>query len=219
MSVHIFCPESMHIRKKCCIFAAKLDMLITLFIQSRTATYGDRSAKLTHLEFALLQHLIRNADRICTRDEIIDAVWGVRFHYDTGTIDVHLNAIRRKLGLLHNYPIETFRGVGLCYHSDHEVQKYTFNLRKFVIDWLQSHEAELTGKCLVPQLHLDPFVSEVREHPNTYRHMMDAILAMLLPTAQPGYIRVSTTLGVSHFSFKIEINGTSNELKIPLICR
>mgnify|MGYP003310536761 FL=1 len=194
-------------------------MLITLFIQSRTATYGDRSAKLTHLEFALLQHLIRNADRICTRDEIIDAVWGVRFHYDTGTIDVHLNAIRRKLGLLHNYPIETFRGVGLCYHSDHEVQKYTFNLRKLVIDWLQSHEAELTGKCLVPQLHLDPFVSEVREHPNTYRHMMDAILAMLLPTAQPGYIRVSTTLGVSHFSFKIEINGTSNELKIPLICR
>ena len=193
-------------------------MHITLFIQSQTASYGDKSVKLTRLEFALLQYLIRNADRICTRDEIIDAVWGVRFQYDTGTIDVHLNAIRRKLGLQANQPIETFRGVGLCYHSDNAVSKYTFNLRELVIDWLQSHEAELTGKGLVPQLHLDPFVSEVREHPNTYRQMMDAILAMLLPTAQPGYIRISTTLGVSHFSFKIEINGTSNELKIPLVC-
>ena len=199
-------------------FAAKLDMLITLFTQSQAASYGDTSAKLTRLEFALLQYLIRNADRICTRDEIVDAVWGVRFQYDTGTIDVHLNAIRRKLGLQANQPIETFRGVGLCYHSDNAVSKYTFNLRELVIDWLQSHEAELTGKGLVPQLHLDPFVSEVREHPDTYRHMMDAILAMLLPTASPGYIRISTTLGVSHFSFKIEINGTSNELKIPLVC-
>ena len=197
----------------------KLDMLITLFIQSQTASYGDKSAKLTRLEFALLQYLIRNADRICTRDEIVDAVWGVRFQYDTGTIDVHLNAIRRKLGLQNNYPIETFRGVGLCYHSDSEVPKYAFNLRELVIDWLRSHEAELTGKGLVPQLHLDPFVSEVREHPDTYLHMMDAILAMLLPTAQAGYIHVSTTLSVSHFSFKIEINGTSNELKIPLVCR
>lgn len=78
-------------------------MSVTLSIPSQTATYGDKSAKLTRLEFALLQYLIRNADRICTRDEIVDAVWGVRFQYDTGTIDVHLNAIRRKLGLQTNY--------------------------------------------------------------------------------------------------------------------
>ncbi len=193
-------------------------MSITLSQLSQTATSGGTTAKLTRLEFALLQYLIRNADRVCTRDEIINAVWGTRFQYDTGTIDVHLNAIRRKLGLKTNLPIETFRGVGLCYHSDSEVSKYTFNLRELVIDWLQSHEAELAGKGLVPQLHLDPFVSEVREHPDTYRQMMDAILAMLLPTAMPGYIRVSTTLSVSHFSFKIEINGTSNELKIPIVC-
>ena len=181
-------------------------MPITLSIQSQTATYRDTSAKLTRLEFALLQYLIRHADRICTRNEILDAVWGERFQYDTGTIDVHLNAIRRKLKLQLNRPIETFRGVGLCYHSDSEAPKYIFDLRELVINWLQSHEAELTGKGLVPQLHLDPFVSEVREHPDTYRNMMDAILAMLLPTASPGYIRISSTLGVNHFSFKIEIN-------------
>lgn len=185
----------------------------------QTATYGSQSAKLTRLEYALLSYLVNNADRICTRDEILDAVWGTRFHYDTGTIDVHLNAIRRKLGMKQDRPIETFRGVGLCYHSEEEHNYYTFNIRDLVIDWLQSHEAELQAKELVPQLHLDPFVSEVREHPDHFRHMLDAILAMLLPTAQPGYIRISTSLTISHFSFTIDINGTVNNLKIPIVIR
>lgn len=194
-------------------------MPITLDPNNQTAQYRGKNVKLTRLEFALLQHLIRNADRICTRDEILDMVWGTRFQYDTGTIDVHLNAIRRKLGLSLQEPIETFRGTGICYHSANAHGGYTFNIQEFIIEWLYAHEADLQEKALVPQLHLDPFVSDIREHPDTFRRMLDAILQMLLPTAKPGYLRISTTLSISHFTFKMDINGTINELKIPIVCR
>lgn len=83
-------------------------MPIALDSNNQTAQYRGKNVKLTRLEFALLQHLIRNADRICTRDEILDMVWGTRFQYDTGTIDVHLNAIRRKLGLSLKEPDRDF---------------------------------------------------------------------------------------------------------------
>ena len=146
-------------------------------------------------------------------------VWGTRFQYDTGTIDVHLNAIRRKLGLSLQEPIETFRGTGICYHSANAHGGYTFNIQEFIVEWLYAHEADLQEKALVPQLHLDPFVSDIREHPDTFRRMLDAILQMLLPTAKPGYLRISTTLSISHFTFKMDINGTINELKIPIVCR
>lgn len=193
-------------------------MPIKLYKDSLTASCGSSSAKLTKLEFGLLSYLVNNADRICSRDEILNTVWGTRFQYDTGTIDVHLNAIRRKLKLKKDRPIETFRGVGLCYHSDNESPSYAFNLRKMVTEWILRHEKELKEKGLEPQLQLDPFVSEVQEHPDNYIRMMDAILAMLLPMAQPGYIRVSTKLSISHFSFIIDINGTENCLRIPVVC-
>ena len=193
-------------------------MPITLDSNNQTAQYRGKNVKLTRLEFALLQHLICNANRICTRDEILDMVWGTRFQYDTGTIDVHLNAIRRKLGLSLQEPIETFRGTGICYHSANAQGGYTFNIQELIVEWLYAHEADLREKALVRQLHLDPFVSDIREHPDTFRRMLDAILQMLLPTAQPGYLRISTVLSISHFTFKIDINGTINELKIPIVC-
>lgn len=192
-------------------------MTIQLNPHALTAVADGVEAKLTKLEFALLQHLVRNADRICSRDEILDAVWGERFQYDTGTIDVHLSAIRRKLHWKADHPIRTFRGVGLCYQSDQPHEYFRFNIRDLISSWLRSHEAELAGKGLQVQLHLDPFVSEVSEQPEVFLRMMDAILAMLLPTARPGYLRVSTTLSVSHFIFRMDINGTINELRIPLL--
>ena len=111
-------------------------MPITLDSNNQTAQYRGKSVKLTRLEFALLQHLICNANRICPRDEILDTVWGMRFQYDTGTIDVHLNAIRRKLGLSLREPIETFRGTGICYHSGDKQGGYTFNIQELIVEWL-----------------------------------------------------------------------------------
>ncbi|ABB24074.1 MAG: DNA-binding response regulator [Pelodictyon luteolum] len=68
---------------------------------------------LTPKEFALLEYLLRNLDRVCTRSRIIEHVWDIHFDADTSVIDVYVNFLRRKLeaagctGL-----IKTVRGVG-----------------------------------------------------------------------------------------------------------
>ena len=68
---------------------------------------------LTHREFELLEFLIKNKGNVCKRDEIIEKVWGINFEYDTGVIDVFINAIRKKLNLeKDNGYIKTVRGVG-----------------------------------------------------------------------------------------------------------
>lgn len=46
--------------------------------------------------------------------------------------------------------------------------------------------------------------------------MLDGILAALLPNAQPGILRLSTRLTMHSFSLAIDINGTVNELRIPV---
>ncbi|WP_321480378.1 response regulator transcription factor [uncultured Bacteroides sp.] len=74
---------------------------------------GDEEISLTKREFALLEFLIRNKGKICTRDEIIDKVWSINFEYDTGVIDVFMNSLRKKLKMnKENGNIKTVRGVG-----------------------------------------------------------------------------------------------------------
>lgn len=74
---------------------------------------GNHEISFTQREFALLELLIRNKGRICTRDEIIDKVWGINFEYDTGVIDVFMNSLRKKLSMgKDNGYIKTIRGVG-----------------------------------------------------------------------------------------------------------
>ncbi|MDR1603138.1 MAG: response regulator transcription factor [Tannerella sp.] len=74
---------------------------------------GNAEISLTQREFCLLEFLIRNKGRICTRDEIINKVWNIDFEYDTGVIDVFMNSLRKKLGIdKENGVIKTVRGVG-----------------------------------------------------------------------------------------------------------
>lgn len=68
---------------------------------------------LTQREFELLEYLIVNKGKVCTRISIIEDVWGIHFEYDTGVIDVFMNALRKKLNLSkENELIKTIRGVG-----------------------------------------------------------------------------------------------------------
>jgi len=68
---------------------------------------------LTHREFELLEYLIKNKGTVCTRNKIIEDVWNIHFEYDTGVIDVFMNAIRKKLNLTKDEElIKTIRGVG-----------------------------------------------------------------------------------------------------------
>ncbi len=179
-------------------------------------TRGGDVVHLTQMEYAMLEFLFQHADTICKRDDILQAVWGQRFQYDTGTIDVHLHSLRRKLGFARNNPIESIRGVGIILHMKAAKSVHVLNIQDFAIQWIREHEADFAAKQLTPRLHLDPFVSEITISPDDLRTMLDGILKVLLPVSIPGIIRIKSQLGCHHFSLSLDINGTINELRIPL---
>lgn len=184
--------------------------------EQRCVRKDGQEVHLTGLEYGLLDYLTMHANRICSRQELLDHVWGPRFQYDPGTIDVHLNALRRKLGWSKNRPIETIRGAGLIFRIERTVTRYTIDLHTFLNEWLRSHEVEIHSAGLVAQLYLTPFVNELTIEPEALRRMLDGILAALLPSTQPGILRVSTKLTMRHFSLSIDLNGTVSELRIPI---
>ncbi len=86
---------------------------ITLNTATHQVLKGEEEISLTQKEFALLEYLIRNKGMVCRRSRIIESVWDIHFEYNTGVIDVYINALRRKLklGKDENY-IQTVRGIG-----------------------------------------------------------------------------------------------------------
>lgn len=73
----------------------------------------NKEVSLTQREFELLEYLIKNKGKVCTRTNIIEDVWDIHFEYDTGVIDVFMNSIRKKLNLTKDQElIKTIRGVG-----------------------------------------------------------------------------------------------------------
>jgi two-component system, OmpR family, copper resistance phosphate regulon response regulator CusR len=86
---------------------------ISINVDAHTVHKDGEEIALTQKEFALLELLIRNKGKVCSRTEIIEQVWDIHFDYNTSVIDVFINALRKKLNLseTENY-IQTVRGVG-----------------------------------------------------------------------------------------------------------
>jgi DNA-binding response OmpR family regulator len=77
------------------------------------ARRGDRVIELTTKEYALLEHLVRNAGRIVTRAEINGHVWDDNHDAFSNLIDVYVSRLRRKVDGGERTPlISTRRGVG-----------------------------------------------------------------------------------------------------------
>lgn len=86
---------------------------IRINVSSRQAFVDEQEVKLTMREFDLLLYLIDHKGAVCSRDDIINHVWGIKFQYDTGVIDVFMNSLRRKLMIDRDKGIiRTVRGVG-----------------------------------------------------------------------------------------------------------
>lgn len=84
---------------------------------SQTAKLGNRSISLTAKEYALLEFLVRNANRVIGRSEIAEHVWDESFDPFSNLIEVYVNRLRRKLGEADGKPLlQTRRGSGyiLC---------------------------------------------------------------------------------------------------------
>ena len=87
---------------------------ITLNCDTRDVTKRDAPLELTFKEFELLKLLMENSDRVMTRSELLNLVWGIDFEGETRTLDMHIRTLRQKLGDDAETPryIRTVRGVG-----------------------------------------------------------------------------------------------------------
>jgi DNA-binding response OmpR family regulator len=79
-------------------------------LRARRATLGGRELELTQKEFDLLAALARDAGAVLSRRRLLEEVWDTSWYGSSKTIDVHVAALRRKLG--DPSWIETVRGVG-----------------------------------------------------------------------------------------------------------
>ena len=66
---------------------------------------------LTYKEFELLSLLLQNQEKVLSRDQILQSVWGYDFDGESRTVDVHVRTLRQKLGEAGKL-IETVRGFG-----------------------------------------------------------------------------------------------------------
>jgi two-component system response regulator RegX3 len=90
----------------------------------RAATLGERQLELSRKEFELLALLMREAGSVVTRERLIDEVWDVNWFGSTKTLDVHVSALRKKLGDDPNDPryLHTVRGVGFRFAGADELR-------------------------------------------------------------------------------------------------
>ncbi|HHW46331.1 MAG TPA: response regulator transcription factor [Clostridiales bacterium] len=64
-------------------------------------------------ELELIYHLASNPNRVYTRDQLLDEVWGFDYYGDSRTVDVHVKRLREKLeGVSPNWSLKTVWGVG-----------------------------------------------------------------------------------------------------------
>ena len=75
------------------------------------ASFRGEKLHLTLKEFSILALLMKNKDKVFTRDQLLNTIWGYEFDGENRTVDVHIRSLRQKLGEAGDY-IETVRGIG-----------------------------------------------------------------------------------------------------------
>lgn len=63
-------------------------------------------------EYKLLQFFMTHQDRVYTRAQLLDLVWGGNVYVEERTVDVHIRRLRKALGDAHDYLVQTVRGTG-----------------------------------------------------------------------------------------------------------
>jgi DNA-binding response OmpR family regulator len=87
----------------------------TIESSSRRVTCDDKEVELTRKEYDLLQYLILNRNKVLTRQQLYEHIWGniLDDQYDSNFIDVHIKNVRKKLNFHSRTPwLETVRGIG-----------------------------------------------------------------------------------------------------------
>lgn len=93
--------------------ASDVVQLGTLQLDGAThrVTFSDQPIKLGPTEFKLLNYLMHHAERVHSRSQLLDRVWGDHVFIEERTVDVHVKRLREALGEA-GAMVETVRGVG-----------------------------------------------------------------------------------------------------------
>jgi two-component system, OmpR family, phosphate regulon response regulator PhoB len=84
---------------------------LTLDAVTHRVSFLDKPLKLGPTEFKLLQYLMSHAERVHSRGQLLDKVWGDHVYIEERTVDVHVKRLREALGVAGSM-VETVRGAG-----------------------------------------------------------------------------------------------------------
>ena len=95
---------------------------LTINNNTREVMQDNSQIDLTFKEYELLFLLIRERDRIVSREELLQTVWGFDFLGESRTLDIHVSTLRQKLGDDADNPryIKTVRNVGYRFVGDQQ---------------------------------------------------------------------------------------------------
>lgn len=82
-------------------------------ISNFTVKINDKTIQLPRKEMELLYFLASHPNKVFTREQLIEEVWGYDFYGDNRTVDVHIKRLRKRLkDVEENYELRTVWGVG-----------------------------------------------------------------------------------------------------------
>lgn len=101
----------------------KDDELIFDGLRINQSTYevylGERKLEMPPKEFELLYFLAKNTNKVFTRDQLLDEIWGYEFFGDSRTVDVHIKRIREKIeNEESSWNLKTVWGVGYKFEAE-----------------------------------------------------------------------------------------------------
>ncbi len=85
---------------------------------SHRVTSNDEPVEMGPTEFKLLHFFMTHAERVYSREQLLDNVWGTNVYVEDRTVDVHIRRLRKALSVFsHENMIQTVRGAGYRYST------------------------------------------------------------------------------------------------------
>lgn len=88
--------------------------IVTLDPASHMVHVAGVRATMTHAEYKLLRYFITHPNRVLSRSDLLDRVWGSEVNVELRTVDVHVLRLRKALGAAEGY-VRTVRGAGYLF--------------------------------------------------------------------------------------------------------
>jgi two-component system phosphate regulon response regulator PhoB len=86
---------------------------------AKKARIADNDINLGPLEFRLLEFFMLHPDRVYSREQLLDRVWGGNVYVEDRTVDVHIRRLRKSISILnHETMIQTVRGAGYRFSAE-----------------------------------------------------------------------------------------------------